>query len=235
MTILPTAPPFPAPNSAQADLMFRELYTRVQTLETTIRTVGGGGDGDEPQDPGFLVLNTTPVRMLSKFVHRSRGLYNDGFGERNELVGILNPGAIVLSVTASIAEVFEITDLNVRFLVGTTTDHPDVPEGSGNSISKLFFAHSQFGQQNLAPFRPWVAMGLRYEWASDDKRQGVDRFLVGPTATKVFAQWEDADGTGNRFGTGNAHVVVLYVDSNPGAAVESLTDVTLVRPLPPGS
>ena len=105
MTRIPTTPPFPDQSSAQADQMIRELYARVQTLETVIRTDGGGGDGE---DPGQLrILSTTPVRLLTAFIDRSVGFYRNGDPEDpGQLIGVLEPNAIVLSVTASVSQTF---------------------------------------------------------------------------------------------------------------------------------
>lgn len=227
MTALPTTPPFPDQSSAQADQMLRELYSRIQTLETTIRITG---DGEDPQDLGFRVLSTTPMRMLSGFIHRSKGVY-DGTDHGHELLGTLVLPAIVLSVTASISEVFDNPfQTDVQLVVGTSIAQPNVPEPQ-DEFAPLFFAHSPFRQQNLASL-PWVNMNMQYEFTGSDNRQGVGRFLAAPDHFPVIAQWR---GTGYRFGAGEAHVVVLYVDSDTGATVESLADVTLVRPVDPGT
>lgn len=241
MTTLPTAPPFPDPSSAQADLMLRELYSRVQTLETIIRTSGGGGDGEDPETGQLRVLFTTPVRLFEAFVPtsaiippRSVGFFPGGRFQ----VGVLEPNSIVLSVTASISEAFDDPGpVNLRFIVGTDVDHPALPP-DGQTVAhkdawRVFFARSgQPGLQNLseAPF-DWVNVNMVYPWDSGgETRQGVGRLLT--TRTRILAAWEGDAPAGVNPGNGTMHVRVLYVDSSRGTAVDSLADVTLLSPIP---
>lgn len=236
MTMLPTTPPFPDPSSAQADQMIRELYARIQTLETTIR-IRYGGDDENPPSEQLRVLYTTPVRMFERFVASSvrvpRGAPDSG--HRVE-IGILEPKSIVLAVTASLSEAFERPDeADLRVVVGTDANHPDIPDqGStygGDYAWRVFFARSTFHVNTLAvrPFK-WVGVNMIYPWDDrGDNRQGVGRLLQ--TRTRILAEWE-----GEQWGTGadgTVHIRVLYVDGNRGTTtMDSLSDKTLLSPIP---
>ena len=238
MTRIPTTPPFPDQSSAQADLMWRELYSRIQTLETVIRTGGGGdGDDDDPEAGQLKVVSTTPVRLLTAFIPKSVGFYLGGPTDENDpgkLIGVLEPNAIVLSVTASITDVFDDIGFQSRLTVGTSPDHPDAPpEGTtlGDDAWRIFFARSNIYAPAVARIVPWVTLPLDYEWDESDTRQGVNRLLT--VQTKVYAQWQSSRRSiGAR---GEAHVRVLYVDSNPGIRVDTLGDRALLSPIPPQS
>lgn len=154
MSDIPNAPPFPAPYSAHTDIQLRELYSRVQGVERTVKIIEG-----EPVDVNFgsvKLMAIRPVTVAAVTVPYHRGWWS----ERQDpiLVVSLKAYAVVLSITASVSErlhppfwgLDDITKLGMSVSGWATGRDPTKVFKPNFATTRRFSAYYEQGQQSLA-------------------------------------------------------------------------------------